>query len=116
MLTKQSSKRKAPPAANPKRGRPLKKAKVSSFRPRRLHYRLKGRETGEGEMFYTPYKGYFDFNDTYTSFKGKVDIPYISSDAIMEGLKTDNKARSTAEPWSSFSDSAYERERVARWH
>jgi hypothetical protein len=113
-LSKQSNKRKAP-AANPKRGRPSKKAKVGLFSPRRLHYRLKGHETGEGEMFCTPYKGYFDFDDTYTSFKGKANSPYIRSDA-MEGLKTDNKPRRSAEPWNSFSEAAYERARVARWH
>jgi hypothetical protein len=67
-------------------------------------------------MFYEPYKGYFDFDDTYTSFKANVNIPYIRSDADMEGLKTDNEPSGTPEPWSSFSEAAYERERVGRWH
>jgi hypothetical protein len=40
---------------------------------------------------------------------------YIKFD-VMEGLKTDNVPRGRAEPWISFSEAAYERERVARWH
>ena len=110
---KQSNKRKAPAATPKKRGRPLKKAKVSNGPARRLHYRLKGRETGEGMMFYEPYKGYPDFDESYTSFKGKANCTDLSND--MQGLKTDNEPCATAEPWSTFTEAAYERERVNRW-
>lgn len=114
--SKTSNKRKAP-APKPKRGRPTKKSKVETPKFKRLHYRLKGRETGENEMFYVPYKGYFDFtDDTCTAFKGKADIPYITSNADIEGFKVNARPQNKAEAWSSFSAAAYERERVARWH
>lgn len=68
-------------------------------------------------MFVDPHEGYFDFtDDTFTAFKGKADIPYLGTSVDIEGFKIASGARNQAEDWGTFSEAAYERARVGRWH
>lgn len=106
------SKAKSAPAKRP-RGRPPKKGKTPAHR---VFIRLRGRETGEGEIQPDPRDGYLDFSDEYfTKFSGQVDLPYLSGTVKLEGFKVSTSAQRRYSPWSSFSEAAYERARVSRW-
>jgi hypothetical protein len=110
-----SKKRKAPP---PKRGRgrPKKQPKTSDTTSKRLFFRMRGRDTSEGQIFYAPEKGHLDFtDDDFVAFKGIMALPAVGREVPLEGFKINAKAMSSAEAWSSFSEKAYEEERVSRW-
>ncbi|KAF1957302.1 hypothetical protein CC80DRAFT_42038 [Byssothecium circinans] len=97
--------------------RPSKKVKVESdMTTLRLYFRLRGRETGESQIFYKAHKGYLDFtDDRYIAFKGIGQIPYVGDKTEMQGYKMSTRARRQAAPWGSFSEAAYEQARVGRW-
>ncbi|KAF3016405.1 hypothetical protein E8E14_001747 [Neopestalotiopsis sp. 37M] len=93
--------------------RPIKTARTSV---RRVFVRLRGRETGEGEIQPDPVSGYLDFsNEDFTKFVGMIDLPYLSGSVKLEGFKVSTTAKRQYESWSSFSEAEYERARVARW-
>lgn len=119
-----SKKRKAPAeSALPKRGRgrPRKQeitesSSSSSRASKRLFFRLRGRETSENQVFYTPTKGYLDFtDDDFVAFKGVASIPAAGNKVPLEGFKISAEAASSADAWSNFSEDVYEEERVSRW-
>jgi hypothetical protein len=115
-----SKKRKAPTkatGAKASRGRPKKQAKTSANTSNRLFFRLRGRETGEEVIFSNPHKGHLDFTDSeFVAFKGVGSMPAVGSAVPFEGFKVSADAATTAEPWSAFSEAAYEGERVSRWN
>jgi hypothetical protein len=116
--TSTSKKRKAatsPPRPKPGRGRPKKQANAT--RPAtRLFIRFRGRDTGEGVIFYRPECGYIDFTDSdCVAFKGVCSMPAVGTKVPFEGFKVDSSAGTQVTPWSSFSESAHEEERVGRW-
>jgi hypothetical protein len=115
-----SKKRKAitkATASNVGRGRPKKQAKTSADSSNRLFFRLRGRETGERVIFSNLDKGYLDFtNSDFVAFKGVGSMPAVGSAVPFEGFKVSAEAAAKAEPWSAFSEAAYEEERVSRWH
>ncbi len=96
-------------AADKNRGRPSKKAKGEETR-RRQFVRFRGRETGETMIMPDPEAGYIDFtDDTYTRFKGRLSVSYDGICTRIEGFKVDDACRQMPEPWSAFSEEAYER-------
>lgn len=109
------SKKRAAPAPKHKPGRP-KKAKTNA-QTRHIPLRIRGRETGEGEMFYDSERGHLEFTDnTYTRFTGVVGLPHVGPKVEFEGLKVDSEPQQQADAWEEFSERQYEYERVARWH
>jgi hypothetical protein len=113
-ISSNSKKRKA---AAPGRGRPPKKqAKAAASLANRLFIRFRGRETGEGVVFYTPQKGYLDFTDAdCVAFKAVCSMPAVGNKAPFQGFKVDSSPATRATPWESFSEAVYEEERVERW-
>lgn len=102
-----------PPHIKRQCDRPIKTARAPA---RRVFIRLRGRETGEGEIQPDPVSGYLDFsNEDFTKFVGMIDLPYLSGSVKLEGFKVSTTAKRQYESWSSFSEAAYERARVARW-
>jgi len=56
---------------------------------RRILFHYRGRETGEGEIFSDPHKGYLNFTDeTFTVFKGRANIEYIGDDVEFEASRS----------------------------
>ncbi|KAF2709403.1 hypothetical protein K504DRAFT_467366 [Pleomassaria siparia CBS 279.74] len=112
-----SEKRKAP-ATEPRggRGRSKKQPKLSVGTESRLYFGLKGRETGDGQIFFKAEKGHLDFDHRFTSFTGIASLPIIRGAFKIEGFKIDDTAKMRAEPWSNFSEKAWESECVSRWH
>ena len=115
-----SKKRKAAPEGGPAELRsrgPRKKAKTNRASPNRLFFQLRGRETGEGQIFFDPHKGYLDFADNrFATFKGVGHLPYIGENVPFEGFKLSTDAASKAAPWRNFSEAIWNKERVSRWH
>lgn len=100
----QGKKRKAP-SNSAERGPPAKKGRKDP--PRRIHLRLRGRETGEGTILHEPRAGYIEFtDDCFTHFKGVVDLPYLGPEVAFEGFKVSHVARKQPEPWNNFSAAA----------
>jgi hypothetical protein len=65
----------------------------------------------------SPHKGYLDFtNGDFVAFKGVGSMLAVGSAVPFEGFKVSAEAAAQAEPWSAFSEAAYEEESVSRWH
>lgn len=78
---------------------------------------LRGRETGEGEIFPDPGTGRMRAGDLqFVSFTGKVDIACVGKDVVFTALKVSDTPGACANSWEDFSESQYERARVGRWH
>lgn len=111
-----SKKRKAPPPPKRGRGRPKKQPKTSDTTSKRLFFRMRGRDTSEGQIFYEPERGHLDFtDDDFVAFRGIMALPAVGRKVPLEGFKINEKATSSAEAWSNFSEKVYEEERVSRW-
>ncbi|KAK8109042.1 hypothetical protein PG984_014843 [Apiospora sp. TS-2023a] len=98
-------KRKAASANNPQM-RPSKRSRKDEPDPAlRVYLRLRGQESEEGNISSDPRKGHIDFFDeTYTSFNGVVDLPYVDVEVTFEGFKTSDTANKCPKPWETFSD------------
>ncbi|ETS79927.1 hypothetical protein PFICI_07456 [Pestalotiopsis fici W106-1] len=113
-----SKRKRGPTRAEPThskrhRGRSPKETKAPAHR---VFIRLRGRETGEGEIQPDPVSGHLDFSDeNFTRFVGMIDLPLLCGSVKLEGFKVSATARHRYEPWSTFSEAAYEDARVARW-
>jgi hypothetical protein len=63
-------------------------------------FRLRGRETGEGEIMCDLEAGHLDFMDERcAAFKGVTGIPHCGTDVEFEGYKVPKRR---PEPWESF--------------
>lgn len=84
---------------------------------RRVYFRLRGRETGEGEVFSNPDSGHIDFlSDSCATFAGLVyDLTHVGENVEFRGYKVSDTPREKLEDWESFSHAAYEYARVGRW-
>lgn len=103
----QSTQNKTPYGRPPKKNRPP---------AHRLFIRLRGRETGEGEIQSNPRSGYLEFSDEqFTKFAGEIDLPYLSGSAKLEGFKISTSAKRRYDSWDSYSEAAHEKARVTRW-
>lgn len=115
-ITTLGKKRKATSAGAKLGSPPAKKGRNERVPPRRIHLRLRGRETGEGMILHEPHDGYIEFtDDSFTQFKGVADLPYLGKAVIFEGFKISHIAKKRPEPWENVSSAAYEHENDARW-
>ncbi|KAK8091802.1 hypothetical protein PG997_002163 [Apiospora hydei] len=111
----QGTKRKQAPGGA-KRGRPPKKARKDQVPARRIYLRLRGREATTGMVLPGPRSGYIEFtDDSFTHFKGVVDLPYLKPGVTFEGFKMSHTAKKRPPLWEDFSNDAYERANTARW-
>lgn len=70
----------------------------------RFPVRLRGRETGEGDVLPDPEKGYIEFtDDTYAAFRAVVDIALVGDGIEIKGWKVDGRSRKRPEPWNNSS-------------
>ncbi|KAF4973833.1 hypothetical protein FZEAL_9212 [Fusarium zealandicum] len=98
-------------------GPAAKRRKMTPSVSRRVFYRLRGRETGEGEILHEPESGHLDFsNDSCTVFAGLAYyFPYIAKNVEFHGYKVSGLPKRRAKDWSGFSGAAYEYARKSRW-
>ncbi|KAJ4320376.1 hypothetical protein N0V84_005870 [Fusarium piperis] len=95
----------------------LKRRKVVPSLTRRVYYRLRGRETGEGEILPDPESGHLDFlSDNCISFVGLAYyFPYADKNVEFRGYKVSDVPKKRAAEWDEFSFGAYECARRGRW-
>ncbi|KAK8163813.1 hypothetical protein IWX90DRAFT_415637 [Phyllosticta citrichinensis] len=82
-----------------------KKRKRIPTLSRRVYYRLRGQETGEGQIIPDPAPGHLEFlSDGCTKFVGLAyDFPYIDSYVRFLGYKVSEKPLKKPDPWDAFS-------------
>ncbi|GJC95918.1 AT hook motif family protein [Colletotrichum higginsianum] len=116
-----SGKRKATSAAESgptkQKGKKQKKSGMVPSLSRRVYYRMRGRETGEGMIHVATEAGHLNFlDDQGAEFVGLAyEFPYIGRNVEFRGYKISDAPRKKPEPWGSFSSAAYEYARAARW-
>ncbi|KAH8683847.1 hypothetical protein BGZ61DRAFT_455347 [Ilyonectria robusta] len=98
-------------------GHDAKRGKMMPSLSRRVYYRLRGRETGEGQILPDIESGHLDFmSDRCARFEGLADyFPYVGRNVEFRGFKVSDKPRKKAADWDAFSYQAYEYARKARW-
>jgi hypothetical protein len=112
------SKRKAAgSSAEAANGHPHKRAKAAgAVKARKYFVRLKSRDTGTGEIHSTAEKGSIKFNGpNLSSFTGEADMA-IGRGVSFTARKISAAPSETCDSWASYSEAAYERARVGRWH
>ncbi|KAF5566769.1 hypothetical protein FPHYL_3711 [Fusarium phyllophilum] len=99
------------------KGRPAKKKKSVTPLSRRVFYRLRGKETSEGEILPDAEAGEIDFlSDDCTKFSGVAyEFPYVDSSVEFSGYKISNTPKGFPRNWNDYSEAAYERARIGRW-
>ncbi|KAM0541066.1 hypothetical protein ACHAPJ_013391 [Fusarium lateritium] len=104
--------------AKGKGNRSAKRQKAAPSLSRRVFYRMRGRETGEGEILSDPEPGQIDFlNDGCTKFSGLAyHFPYVSDNVEFSGYRITDSPKGRPESWNDYSEAAYEYARGARWH
>ncbi|KAK1996557.1 hypothetical protein LX36DRAFT_637800 [Colletotrichum falcatum] len=97
--------------------RKTKRRKLTPSFSRRVYFRMRWRETGEGKIHDAPEAGHLDFlGDRGTEFAGLAyEFPYMGRNVEFRGFKVSDAPRRRPEPWSAFSSAAYEHARSARW-
>ncbi|KAJ3513186.1 hypothetical protein NM208_g15221 [Fusarium decemcellulare] len=94
-----------------------KRPKATPSLSRRLFYQIRGREMGNGMIFYSPESGHIDFlDDECTRFEGLVnELGAMGGRIEFSGFKVSDMSRKCVQPWSSFSEKVYDYENRARW-
>ncbi|KAK8163814.1 hypothetical protein IWX90DRAFT_415638 [Phyllosticta citrichinensis] len=107
-----NGKRSAPDASGP-----AKRRRIEPSNPRRLYFRMKGREAREGERFSNAESGHIDFlDDDCTKFVGLMyECCLLGRNVEFKGFKVSNTPEKEPEDRSTFSGAKYEYERRARW-
>ncbi|PLB54467.1 hypothetical protein P170DRAFT_397971 [Aspergillus steynii IBT 23096] len=109
---KVGSKRKAPA---PQRGGGSKKSKNTPART--FLVKMRGRETGEGEIMDVSKNGTITFKDgQFASFMGKADMALVGTGVVFTARKVSDTSSSQGAEWADYSGRQHERERVSRWH
>lgn len=93
-------------------------SKISKQSPSRLYFlKLRGCETGEGEIFYEPDDGSIKFKDgNFDSFEGEANMTFIGDSIAFTGRKVSNKPGSGGGVWDEYSWRHHENARISRWH
>ncbi|KAL7960328.1 hypothetical protein V8C34DRAFT_276861 [Trichoderma compactum] len=83
----------------------------------RVYFRLRGRETGEGEVHPDPQAGHIDFmSDSCATFAGLMySFPYVGRNIEFRGHKVSDRPEVKPEEWEAFSYEVYDSARVGRW-
>jgi hypothetical protein len=98
-------------------GPPPKKSKARAAQPRIFQLKLKCRETGEGVIQPTEQRGTIRFKDeNLGSFIGKADLPCVGQGVPFSARKISDTPACPSNSWADYSETAYEYERVKRWH
>ncbi|KAI1419720.1 hypothetical protein F5Y12DRAFT_205347 [Xylaria sp. FL1777] len=118
---KESGSKRKHAAAAPKsrgRGRPPKKAKASaSSQSQKYHLKLRCAETVESMIYHEPSDGTITFQDkNMASFTGEASFPCVGTSVPFTARKTSDAVHGQGNSWSDYSEAAYERARVGRWH
>ncbi|KAI0097351.1 hypothetical protein GGR51DRAFT_566558 [Nemania sp. FL0031] len=117
---RQSGSKRKHAVAAPKsrgRGRPPKKTKPSPSQSRKYHLKLRCAETMEGMIYYQPENGTITFQgNNMASFTGKASFPCVGTAVPFTARKTSDTVHGHGNSWSDYSEAAYERARVGRWH
>ncbi|KAF4955686.1 hypothetical protein FGADI_4379 [Fusarium gaditjirri] len=102
---------------NKRKSRPHKKRRLAPSLSRRVFYRLRGQETGEGQVLPDPEPGQIDFlDDNCTKFSGLAyRFPYVGSNVEFSGYKISNTPKGFEKSWDDYSEGAYDRARMGRW-
>ncbi|KAF5622681.1 uncharacterized protein FTJAE_10804 [Fusarium tjaetaba] len=99
------------------KGRPAKKKKSVTTLSRRVFYRLRGKETGEGEILPDAEAGEIEFlSDDCIKFSGVAyEFPHVGSNVEFSGYKISSSPEGFPRSWNDYSEAAYERARIGRW-
>ena len=113
-----SKKRKAEPVEDA--SRPRKKQKESKDNGGTIFLQWRGKETGEGQIQLdgsNEHVGQLNFpdNDGF-EFEGTAAFGFIGKKIRFQGFKIQSLAGPATRSWNDYSEAAYERARVARWH
>lgn len=83
--------------------RSMKRRRVAPSESRRVYFRIRGQEVGEGDIFDTE-SGHIEFlSDDCAAFTGLAYwFPYFAKDVEFKGYKVSDTPRRTAERWESF--------------
>ncbi|RSL53514.1 hypothetical protein CEP54_010386 [Fusarium duplospermum] len=95
-----------------------KRRKLTPSLARRVYYRLRGLETGEGQILPDSEPGHLDFiGDSCTKFVGLAYyFPYVGKNVEFRGYKVSDVPKRRAAGWDDFSWGSYESARRGRWH
>ncbi|KAK8189227.1 hypothetical protein IWZ00DRAFT_509745 [Phyllosticta capitalensis] len=94
-----------------------RKTTSSSSTSRRVFYRMRGRETSQGEIFSDPLSGHLDFDDQGVKFEGLAySLAFCGENVEFTGYKVSDAPGAQADGWDAFSPEQYEYARKARWH
>ncbi|RMJ07024.1 hypothetical protein CDV36_013387 [Fusarium kuroshium] len=85
--------------------------------PRRLFYKIRGRERGEDVIFYFPQRGHIDIlDDECTKLSGMAErLAHMGSNLQFWGHKVADEPNKHIQGWGEFSEKQYEFERRDRW-
>ncbi|KAK7541237.1 uncharacterized protein J3D65DRAFT_272125 [Phyllosticta citribraziliensis] len=95
-----------------------KKRKRIPTLSRRVYYRLRGQETGEGQIIPDSAPGHLEFlSDGCTKFVGLAyDFPYIDRNVRFLGYKVSEQPLKKPDPWDAFSYGTYGLASTGRWN
>lgn len=111
-------KRKAQPVEEA--SRPRKKQKQGKASGGTVFLQWRGEETGEGEIQLDDANenvGQLNFSDNNGfEFEGTADFGFVGSNIRFQGYKIESLGGPATRSWNDYSEAAYERARVGRWH
>lgn len=115
-----AAKRKAPAIDSRGSAKKQKTAPTKTNRQsRRVYFKWRGRETGEGEIqlnYDNENIGWLDFDLTLASFEGETYIPFVSGMCNLKGYKMhDEPGNPDVGSWSDYGEREHEYARVNRW-
>lgn len=109
----------APTGKKRKHGKAHAKRRKTTATPPscRVYFGLRGRDTGSYEIFSDPEPGHIDFlSGDCTKFEGVAySLQFVGQNVKFRGYKVSDLPQARPEKWESFSEGAYEYERVNRW-
>lgn len=83
--------------------RPSKQRRTEESSLNRIHLRMRGRTSLDGQICADIQNGYLEFTDSaWTKFKGALDIPGIGGDIEVEGFRMAEKATIDPTPWNHY--------------
>lgn len=95
-----------------------KRHKFTLYPARRVYYRLRGCDTGEGDIIHDPESGHLDFiGDSYATFVGLAySLPWVGGNVEFRGYKVSDVPQRQATDWDDLTREAYESESGIIWY
>lgn len=99
-------------------GPALNQRKVTPSLPRRIYFRLRGCDTGEGDIIHDLEFGHLDFiGDSYATFVGLAyNFPWVGGNVEFRGYKVADAPKRQAADWDDLTREVYESESRIIWH